>query len=293
MNNAIHSVRISFTLAPVLLVVAGCATHHGRHAHSGFFPASGGKLYYEVQGEGSPVVLIHGGQMDHRIWDEQVALLAQDRRVVGYDIRGFGSSPARNRFYAHYEELAGLLDHLEIERADLVGLSLGGEIAIDFAIAYPDRVRRLVAVAPALSGFDWSPDFGQGFVAVVEALQDGDEEKAVELWMTDPMMQPANENPTVGPVIRRIVRENIGCWLVNPNYEKALRPRAAKRLGEVKAPTLVIIGDRDAPDLKRVCDKLVQEVTGARKVVILGAGHIVNMERPHEFNRALLDFIRP
>ncbi len=147
-------------------------------------------------------------------------------------------------------------------------------------------------VAPGLSGFDWSPDAWKHINGIIEAAQDGDAAKMTDLWMANPMMKAADENPAVAPRIRRLVAENMRCWLANPTLEKSLRPPATQRLAEIQAPTLVIVGDRDSADMQRICAKLSAEVAGARKVVILGAGHIVNMERPEEFQRALVGFLQ-
>jgi pimeloyl-ACP methyl ester carboxylesterase len=110
-------------------------------------------LFYEVAGQGTPVVLIHGGQMDRRMWDPQFELFAKSFRVVRYDVRGYGRSATASLPYSDVDDLAALLDDLKIPKAHLVGLSLGGRIAIDFAVVHPERVASLVAVAPGLSGF--------------------------------------------------------------------------------------------------------------------------------------------
>src|SRR5262245_45001564 len=91
-------------------------------------------VYYEAAGHGGTVVFLHGGQMDRRMWDEQFELFAKTHRVVRYDLRGFGKSPAPLEPYSHVEDLRALLDHLKIRRATLVGLSLGAAIAVDFAL---------------------------------------------------------------------------------------------------------------------------------------------------------------
>ncbi len=105
---------------------------------SGFAEINGGKIYYEVAGSGHPLVLIHGGQMDRRMWDEQFDLFSKSYRVIRYDVRGFGKSPASTNVYADEEDLAALLKYLQVDKAYIVGLSLGGRIAIDFALTHPD-----------------------------------------------------------------------------------------------------------------------------------------------------------
>ena len=127
-------------------------------AHAAAISVPGGSLYYEDCGRGPVVVLIHGGNTDRRMWDAEFDGFSQRFRVVRYDVRGFGRSRGRAVPYASHEDLKALLDSLGVARADLVGLSLGGRIAIDFALQHPDRVRRLVLAGPGLSGFPWSND---------------------------------------------------------------------------------------------------------------------------------------
>lgn len=125
---------------------------------SGHVNIGGASLYYEVTGAGGPVVLLHGLDLDLRMWDEQVAALAHAHTVVRYDLRGFGRSTTGDgvgyRIRPHHdaEDLKALLDHLELVRVSLLGLSFGGGAAINFAIAYPNAVRALILVNPLLEG---------------------------------------------------------------------------------------------------------------------------------------------
>jgi 3-oxoadipate enol-lactonase len=119
-----------------------------QQAQSGFADISGGHIYYESAGGGHPLVLIHGGQMDRRMWDQQFQLFSKTYRVIRYDVRGFGKSPASTNVYADEEDLAALLKFLHVEKAYVVGLSLGGRIAIDFALTHFGMVDAIVPVAP-------------------------------------------------------------------------------------------------------------------------------------------------
>jgi pimeloyl-ACP methyl ester carboxylesterase len=292
MMNVPRPAGFLWALASLAALSGGCSLTAER-AHGGWLRTPVGKVYYETAGAGEAVVLIHGGQMDCRIWDEQMALLAPSYRVIRYDVRGYGGSPAPSGVYSQFDDLAALLDRLGVAKAHVVGLSLGGAVAIDFAIAHPDRVKKVVAAAPGLRGFDWSPGPRDWVQPIIEAAQDNDRARLADLWLANPMMQAAAANPAVAPRVRRLVMENLECWLVNSSLEKSLRPPSAKRLAEIKAPILVIVGDRDIPDMQRAAEKIAKEVPAAHKLVISGAGHIVNMERPEEFNRALLDFLGP
>jgi pimeloyl-ACP methyl ester carboxylesterase len=254
---------------------------------------SEGKLYYEAAGKGPAVVLIHGGQLDCRMWDEQWQLLADDFRAIRYDVRGFGKSPAARRPYSCTDDLSALLAHLGLERATLVGLSLGGRIAIDFALACPEQVDKLVLVGPGMSGFNWSPEIGEGVTRIYLAARDESPEAAVELWLREAYMAPAMENPQIAPKLRQLSLDNSHAFYINHFLERPLQPPAVGRLKEIKAPTLVIVGDRDVPDIQRLVDQLAAELPDVRKEVVTSAGHIVNMEQPEPFNKLLLGFLKP
>src|SRR5689334_11281492 len=122
---------------------------------------SGGSLYYETAGSGDPLVLIHGLGLDLRMWDDQFAEFAQHRQVVRCDLRGFGKSTVPTAEpYSHADDLKAMLDHLSIARADILGLSMGGWIATNFALTYPEMTRKLILVDSAIYGYgsmsdDW------------------------------------------------------------------------------------------------------------------------------------------
>ncbi len=118
----------------------------------------GGFIGYDVQGEGDPVVLVHGGMLDRRMWDPQLDALSQSHRVVRFDLRGGGDSPVAESPYEPTEDIAALLDHLEIDWAAIVGISLGGAVAIDFALAHPGRVSALVLAEAGLSGYQFGTE---------------------------------------------------------------------------------------------------------------------------------------
>src|SRR5262249_28597395 len=134
--------------------------HNSKPVKSGFGMIAEPSLYYEeIAGDGIPVVLIHGGQLDRRMWDDQFQVFAKEVRVIRYDVRGFGKSPAATKPYSDIDDLHQLLKFLNIKKAHLVGLSLGGRIAIDFTLEHPEMAASLTAVGPGLSGYeDWSPE---------------------------------------------------------------------------------------------------------------------------------------
>jgi pimeloyl-ACP methyl ester carboxylesterase len=286
-----RSIFLGTFVVSVLAVCFVIAGENNEEPAHGYAEVPEPLIYYETKGAGEAVVLIHGGNLDRRMWDEQFDLLSKNYYVIRYDVRNYGKSVLATHPYLDANDLAALLNQLKIDKTHIIGLSLGGRIGIDFAIAYPDKTRSLIAVGPGLSGFDWSRDSNQTFSQMIKAASEGHPEKAMELWLKDPYMAPAMEDPQRAQKIRQISLDNLNCWLANPFLERELDPPAIKRLGEIKAPTLIIVGSRDVPDIQKISNLLAKEIHGAQKIVISGSGHMVNMEKPIEFNKAVLDFL--
>jgi len=287
-----HAANLSLiaTLATAFLFATGCAAD--RTVRTGFIQTAAGPLYYEECGHGRPVILIHGGQMDCRMWDDQFATLPTDRfRWIRYDVRGFGKSPAATAPYSYHDDLHALLAGLQIEKASIVGLSLGGRIALDFALAYPDEIDKLVPVAPGLSGFRWSEPMLMRLQQRSSVAQTGDDARVADLWLADPMMAGVNADPQLRARVRAWLIDNGPSWRIKPGQFRPLQPPAVGRLAEIHAPLLVIVGDRDEENIQKIVTQITEQVPGAQRVVIPGASHIVNLERPREFNAALLRFL--
>jgi 3-oxoadipate enol-lactonase len=270
-----------FALLPLLL--PGIA---GAQSASGTTPTG---LFYEATGSGEAVVLIHAFSVDRRMWDPQVALLAGRYRVIRYDLRGHGKSEPPATAYSPYEDLRSVLDAVSVKRATLVGLSAGSEVAIDFAIAYPDRVERVVLAAPGLSGYTVPPM--PWLQPVLQAASAGEAERAAKLWVETPIMALRNDK-TGASALAGIVMDNSRLWGFKTNPVRPLIPTAIKRLAEIKAPALVIVGDQDLPHIKEIAGLLVSGIAGARLVTIPGAGHIVNLDAPDAFDQAVNRFLQ-
>jgi pimeloyl-ACP methyl ester carboxylesterase len=268
-------------------------------AETGFLEGEGARLYYEVAGSGPALVLIHAGIADSRMWDVQFAEFARHCRVVRYDTRGYGQSDTEPVEFSNRQDLARLLDHLGIERATLVGVSRGGQIAGDFTLEFPERVSGLVTVCAGMSGInDYLVDdaAARQLEEQVEAAWgakhwDRVADLQVRLWGDGPG-QPIGRAPKA---VRELMREMVynNCTR-HPGHEQAqvLDPPAAGRLGEIQAPTLVMIGDLDTGDTVAIADLLAQGIPGAEKVVFAGAAHVPNLEQPERFNQVLLDFLQ-
>jgi 3-oxoadipate enol-lactonase len=260
---------------------------------SGFADVNGGNLYYEIAGSGSPVVLIPGFTLDTRMWDSQMAAFSRKHRVIRYDLRGAGKSPPPTGPYAQYEDLAALLGHLGVDKAHIVGLSLGGAIAIDFALASPGATLSLIPVdASSVGGYPWPAELSAWFADITAAAERGDLAAAKEAWLATDWFAPARTRPEAWAQLLEIAAGYSGWHLQNKNPVQRLTPPAMGRLDAITAPTLVVVGELDLPFYNLpLAEALATQIQGARKVVLSGVGHMANMEDPARFNQAVLEFL--
>ena len=273
----------------------------------------GSHLAYESAGQGPAVVLCHAGIADHRMWAHQAAALADGHRVVVYDWRGVGASgPARGDF-AHHEDLLALLDGLDVDRAVLMGASMGAGYALDVALADPERVAGLVLVSPGLSGHRWPASFGeaarQALGGVVpperlDAYRQGAAEQVLEADVA--AMADAQARFTVAGPTRDAEDVDAGTWTLatkmlrgifarewaeRPDLDREADPTAADRLGEVVAPALVVNGRLDVPEIQALADLVVAAIPGARRIDLPDTAHLSPVERAEEVTAAIGAFL--
>jgi 3-oxoadipate enol-lactonase len=253
-------------------------------ARNGFAEVNGTRLYYEMAGEGEPLLLIHGFALDTRVWDDQFDVFAQQYRVIRLDLRGYGRSalPAAES-YRHVDDLKTLLEHLGLQRATLIGLSMGGGVGIDYALTFPETVRALVLVDSTLGGFHWTINWS------VKAREVG-LDSARKRWLAHPLFAGSFEQPEVAVHVAQIVADYSGWHWLNRDPDRGMAT-AIERLAEIHVPVLVIVGERDLPDFQAIADILVQGIPHAHKEVLRGAGHLPNMESPLAFNDYVLNFL--
>jgi 3-oxoadipate enol-lactonase len=274
-------------------VLTGCGCVPAPPTQSGFAEFGQSKLYYEVAGEGEPtVVLIHGGMLDCTMWDDQFGLLAKTHRVVRYDASAHGRSALPPEAYWDHADLRGLMDHLQIDRAVLVGLSMGGRVAIDMALEEPTRVQGVVAVSSGLGGYRFESDFHlENRKQLIAAWKSGDFDAVVEgfqrEWTDGPFRAPEDVDPEVRERVRAMARNTVGSVMEG----RSLQPPAIDRLAELKVPMLVVVGELDMPGIHEIADLLVEADPNAEFVAIPGVAHMVNLEAPKEFDRELLEFL--
>jgi len=256
---------------------------------TGFAEVNGTRLYYETAGQGPTIVLIHGGLVDSRLWDDQIRAFSKQYRVVRYDLRGFGRSASASEPFSHIEDVRALLDFLKIDRATVVGLSLGGIIAADFTLEHPERVERLVLCGSGLRGDKQPPD-----KEAMEAYQAANQgaEAFVNASMKTSLYAAVRKNTPAYSRLRQMMLDNFKALsTLVPGFVKYPEAKTIERLANINAPTLVIIGSEDSQSLKNVADTLQSKIPGARKVVISGVSHHPPVENPKQFNRVVLEFL--
>ena len=212
-------------------------------------------VWHDVRGEGPPVVLLHAGVSDSRLWEPQLDSFAQSHTVLRVDLPGFGNSPLETNPVSFRGAVRDAMDAEGIDRAALVGVSLGGNTALELALESPERVTALVLVGAGLPDHEWS----------------------------DPALREL-----VGEMQKQAFRQQKGHEDVRM---LRLDPPESERLAEVKVPTLVVTGEEDVADIHLIADRLAAGIPGAERATIADAAHLPSLERPEEFDRIVLDFL--
>jgi 3-oxoadipate enol-lactonase len=257
--------------------------------------ADGATLAFEDVGDGPVVTLLHPGLWDMRTWEPQMApLTGAGFRVIRYDLRGFGrSSKLDGSSFSAAEDLVALLDHLGVEQSALVGCSVGGGVAIEVAIAHPERVWALVPVASALGGFEDDEDeiawWEVAFDGLEEATRSGDLARAQDIRLS--VWASLGTDDEAGRAIRDIAFDNLHDLTQDESGWEWLEPPASARLREIDAPTLVVKAEHDPPVMRRCGDLIAAGIPGARSIMIEGADHVVNLRKPEAFTAAVIPFL--
>ncbi len=266
---------------------------------NGYIEVEGGKVYYETAGIGTPVVLAHAGFVDNRMWDDQWAALAEQYRVVRFDMRGFGKSDPLQAPVSRRADLQRVLDQLGLAQATLIGCSLGGEMILDFALEQPERALALVVISTAPSGFQLQGEPPRDLLEMFGALQNGDLARASELqnriWLDGPFREPGQVDAALRQRVTEMSRLALekGAWSqaslqpLNP-----LDPPAVTCLASIHVPVLIVAGALDHPEILRAADTLSAAIPGAREFISPECAHLPNLEKPHEFNQQVIGFLQ-
>jgi 3-oxoadipate enol-lactonase len=258
---------------------------------------NGFRMHYEDHGRGPAVVLLHGFTLDSRMWEGQTGYF-QKYRVIAPDMRFHGRSAAPEDSAFDLAESAAdvraLLDHLEIDRAHLVGLSMGASYALETALRHPDRVLSLTLASAAVQGIKTPPEAMAAFMKGVQAYPSEGAEGFRRAWLADPLFAQVSARPE----LRRELETMVAAYNVDALFKVMGKvkppgpPTQLDRLPEVKVRTLVMIGGLDQPHMIQAGETAAKGIPGARKIVYPDAGHMINMEQPDKFNRDLEAFMK-
>ena len=254
---------------------------------------NGARIYYEREGQGLPVIFLHAAVADSRMWVPQMRAFGRHFDCIAPDLRGFGKSELPAEHWLPIADVLALIDHLDLKPAHIVGCSIGGGIAIDFALEHAERISKLVLVGPGVGGTNFPAKYPELVAEMEEAEKSGEQHAIVEadarFWLDGPR-RPAGY---IKDPIRKLFFEMDSNF--DSDFESApideIDPPAVERLHEITAPTLVVVGDEDMPPVFDAVELLMEKIPHARKAVIHDAAHLPNLEHPDEFNRIVLEFL--
>lgn len=244
-------------------------------------------LYYNIQGNGKPIIFLHSGAMDSQDWCFIAPKIASySYQVITLDLRGAGESPFPTEPMDYVQDLRKVYDELDIKEAVLVGHSLGGQIATDFTLTYPDKVSQLILIAPGLSGFEFSSEYQEWYKKIVSAIPDV--EKMIDITLSEAswsIPKGATYN-----LLREIMSRNIQRTFT-PNIQEVVAYSAIKRLHEMKAKTLLLIGENESQDVLNIAThyKVVPNIQIQR---ISDANHIITLTHPEEITNEIISFLK-
>jgi pimeloyl-ACP methyl ester carboxylesterase len=270
----------------------------------GFAPIDGSKLYYEVAGEGHPLLLVHSMMTSHKLWDDQFGEFAKKYRVIRYDVRGFGQSQMTSAPFSDTQDIKQLLERLNIEKTYILGLSMGAEIAMHFTLDHPAMVDALIMSGAGLDGYDYSAEGMEKWKSFVAIIQERDFSRATERFIdlfVDNPIHPANE--VIRQRARILMKDYKFPHFLPPENEPPQAEEASvaaeapaeyvpaiQKLAEIEVPTLVILGEGENADTLAIGDILSRDIPNAQKVMI-PAGHFTSLQNPAAFNQAVLKFL--
>jgi pimeloyl-ACP methyl ester carboxylesterase len=250
-----------------------------------------------LKGSGTTLVFVHAGIADCRMWEPQWSSFAERHQMLRLDLAGYGRTQIERLPLTHARDVIRLLDELDVRATAVIGASLGGRVALELAVARLDLVRALVLVDAGLPGVSWSDAVRTYSAAESEAVSRGDLSAATELnlrmWVDGPRRTAADVDPRVRDTVAEMQRRALE--LQAPHWEhleeELLAPDIAERLGEVRAPTLVIVGEEDVDDMQMLARQFANEIPRSKLATIAGAAHLPSLEQPAAFEQLVFEFL--
>ncbi len=277
----------------LLLIIGNLSTVTAQtSSQTGIATVNGTELYYEIAGDGHPLILIHGGAVDSRAWDDQFAVFAQHYKVVRYDLRGAGKSGNRDKPFSNSKDLYALLKFLNIGKTYLLGISRGGGIAYDLTLEHPEIVGALILVSANLSLH--VPAYSEMFARATEAGKKSGAAAAAAVWGNDPHQGPMRDSARAR--VMEVLTDNMPRFRYFDGHVPVEKlsssdiPRS-RRLAEVQVQTLVMSGEYDNDVARAHYRTWATGIPNASVVEFPDAAHLVNIDQVDAFNQAVLEFL--
>lgn len=266
---------------------------------SGYANLGDAKIYYEQKGEGTPMIFLHGMYCDTRAWDYQFDEFAKDYRVIRFDLRGFGKSsvPDTTKPYQFVDDLVALMDYFKIEKAVIVGHSMGGIPSFKLAYNYPEKVMALVLVesGPYYKGMyanDDSKEFSTEMRRVFEVGKTDGAEAAKKAFLNISILEPGMKNPLSKDILEDMTMDYSGWNWENKNLWQPGPIRDLSAYSNMNVPTLICKGELSMPFYHRTMNEINQALPNSKLVEISQSGHMIQLENPKELNKVLKQFLK-
>jgi 3-oxoadipate enol-lactonase len=259
---------------------------------TGYIEVNNGKLYYEMTGPGDEtIILIHDGLVHGAIWDNQFSTFAKEYKVIRYDRRGYGLSPKPQDKFSNIEDLYQVFVTLKIDKAILIGMSSGGGLVIDFTIAHPEKVSKIIVVGAVVGGFSYSEHFLTRGGRLTPADY-GDPEKLLQYFVKEDPYEMAPQNADKKEILWALMQKFPQNIDFSKNRLASIPERKAiNMLSDIKIPALIVIGEFDIPDVFVHAGAIESGIQNSQKVIIRNAGHLVPFEQPDTFNEQVINFL--
>jgi pimeloyl-ACP methyl ester carboxylesterase len=264
---------------------------------SGFVNIGNAQLYYETAGQGIPMVMIHAGVADRRQWNNEFAFFAQNYQVLRYDMRGYGKSEPVDGEFNHMDDLLAVLNALGLyEPVVIMGCSMGGGLAMDFALTYPSRVKALILVGSGPSGLELDMAAPAKFADAEKAFEAGDLDLVAEIetqiWFDGLGRTPEQVDPSMRKLVYEMNRQALAHEVKQLGKRLPNAPALAfDRLADIKIPVLIIVGAHDTPYILAAADYMMERIPSVQKVTIEDAAHLPNLDQPEEFQGIVTNFL--
>ena len=251
--------------------------------------AAGIDFHMQTIGEHPNAIFLHGLEGGSHSWDLVWSALGNALPAIRYDLRGFGqsidNSPAP---FHHADDLLAIMDAIGLEQCDVIGVSMGGSVALNFALNHPERVRNLILISPGMVAWEWSDAWRALWQAIVDKARDNDMDAARELWWQHPLFATTRASDAAS-LLRESIRQFSGAQWIR-NDEKDALPDV-ERLHTLEARTLLLTGQRDFEDFRLIADLIEASAPNVTRIDWPDYGHLLNLENPAGCAREILAFL--